>query len=107
MHWHAYTWAGNGAERGNEATRRPTSPRLTFHDLLLATEWMATQYALFKGTLLHAERIRLNDRLSYATDLLPRGVDVQWGDWLTGGRFATVGMICCPSRYVGRRCPIR
>ncbi|MEV3979799.1 hypothetical protein [Nonomuraea sp. NPDC049758] len=26
MHWHAYLWTGNGAERGREAERRPGSP---------------------------------------------------------------------------------
>ncbi|MEV4356456.1 hypothetical protein [Nonomuraea sp. NPDC049625] len=44
------------------------------------------------------DRVPLEDRLETALDLLSRGVDVQWGEWLQDGRFATISVICCPNR---------
>lgn len=130
MHWHGYQWTGNGAERANEAERRPGSPDFptsalppmrtgdwlakpaariaaTFHDLGEAADWLEAEYGKARSALLLPERILLEDRLAYARDALPRGVDVQWGEWLQGGRFASIGMICCPNRHTDHPCPIR
>ncbi|MEW1837778.1 hypothetical protein AB0392_07475 [Nonomuraea angiospora] len=129
MHWHAYQWIGNGAERANEAERRTSSPHFptsvlppmltgdwlakpasriaaTFHDVGEAADWLAAEYGKVRGVLLAPERITLRERLDCARDLLPRGVDVQWGEWLQGGRFASIGMICCPNRHVPHPCPL-
>jgi hypothetical protein len=56
---------------------------------------------------MHPEGVALAARVELAMDLLPRGVDVQWGEWLLGGRFATMGAICCPNRHVSHPCPTR
>ncbi|MDP4511921.1 hypothetical protein [Nonomuraea turcica] len=129
MHWHAYQWTGNGADRANEAERRTSSPDFaasalppmrtgdwlakpasrvaaTFHDVGEAADWLAAEYGKVRGALLLPERIPLGDRLEYACDALLRGVDVQWGEWLQGGRFATIGVICCPNRHVSHSCPV-
>jgi hypothetical protein len=125
MHWHAYTWNGNGTELAREAERRPTSPDFTasplppmrtgewlakpahriaatFEDPSKAVEWMVAEYAPARPP---TDMIPLECRTKDARDLLPRGVDVQWGEWLTAGRFLTIGMICCPNRHVVHPCP--
>jgi hypothetical protein len=130
MHWHAYRWTGVGDERGDDAERRPDSPDFrtsplppmrtgdwlaksasriaaSFDDVDAAVGWLAAAYGEIRGLLPVPDRIPLDDRLTTARDLLPRGVDVQWGEWLQGGRFATIGMICCPNRHVPHPCPIR
>lgn len=43
-----------------------------------------TQAGEVCGVLLASERITLRERLDTARDVLPRGVDVQWGEWLQG-----------------------
>lgn len=129
MHWHAYAWTGNGADRVREGERRPTSPEFptsllppmrvgdwlakpaariaaTFREVEQATRWLAEQYAQHEAAFLHPDRVGLDARLETAADLLALGVDVQWGEWLTGGRFATVGVICCPNRHVSHPCPM-
>jgi hypothetical protein len=132
MHWHAYQWTGAGADRGNEAERRPISPEFpssalppmrtgdwlikptsrmagTFEDVKVAADWMAAEFNKIDGTLLQPDQrlVTLEDRIAGALDMLPRGVDVQWGEWLHGGRFSTIGMICCPNRHVAHPCPLR
>ncbi|MFI6706608.1 hypothetical protein ACIBF7_09270 [Nonomuraea sp. NPDC050478] len=130
MHWHAYQWTGPGTERANEADRRPTSPEFltsllppmrtgdwllkhrsrmaaTFEEVAAAVVWMADEYAKARTALLPPEQIPVNERLDTARDLLPRGVDVQWGEWLHGGRFVTIGVICCPNRHAPHPCPAR
>ncbi|MER6507071.1 hypothetical protein ABT158_09675 [Nonomuraea sp. NPDC001636] len=129
MHWHAYLWTGNGAERGREAERRPGSPDFstsplppmrtgdwlakpaarvaaTFEVPEPATGWLAAEYGKTSDQLRPPEGIPLGERLATALDLLPRGVDVQWGEWLQSARFLTIGVICCPNRHVAHPCPI-
>ncbi|WP_157254373.1 hypothetical protein [Nonomuraea typhae] len=126
LHWHAYTWNGNGADLAREDERRPTSPDFfssllppmrtgewlakpasriaeTFEDVDKAIEWMRTQYAPASAH----DPISMSHHQREAYGLLPGGVDVQWGCWLPGGRFLTVGMICCPNRHVNHPCPKR
>lgn len=128
MHWHAYTWIGNGADLKHEAERRTTStdfatsplppmrtgdwlakPRTriaeTFDDVDKAVHWMATEYSAVRDAQPRPDSLPLASRTALAADLLPRGVDVQWGEWLQGGRFITIGMICCPNRHVNHPCP--
>ncbi|MEV0821132.1 hypothetical protein [Nonomuraea rubra] len=130
MHWHTYHWTGAGADRGREAERRPTSPDFTasalppmrtgdwlakpasrisatFDDAEQAVTWMAAQYTGVRSALLSPEHIPLEDRLHTTLELLTRGVDAQWGEWLHGGRFITIGAICCPNRHVSHPCPVR
>ncbi|AQZ65578.1 hypothetical protein BKM31_32645 [[Actinomadura] parvosata subsp. kistnae] len=128
MHWHAYTWTGAGADRGNEAERRTTSPDFTssalppmrtgdwlakpaariaatVDDVREAAEWLAAEYGKIRAALRSPERILLDDRLATALELLSGGVDVQWGEWLQDGRFSSIAMICCPNKHVSHRCP--
>ncbi|MEV4548742.1 hypothetical protein ACI2LC_11660 [Nonomuraea wenchangensis] len=130
MHWHAYQWTGNGADRGGESGRRPGSPGFpssplppmrtgdwlvkpasriagSFDDVEDAACWLAHEYGKARVSLIRPERITLEERLAHARDALPRGVDVQWGEWLKAGRFVTLGMICCPNRHVSHPCPVR
>ncbi|MFG1946945.1 hypothetical protein [Nonomuraea sp. NPDC048826] len=130
MHWHAYQWTGPGAERADEADRRPTSPgfstsplppmrtgdwllkprsriAVTFAEVAPAVAWLAGEYGKTRTALLPPERIPVEERLETARDLLLRGVDVQWGEWLQGGRFVTLGVICCSNRHVPHPCPAR
>ena len=130
MHWHAYTWIGNGIDRGNEAERRPTSPDFltsplppmrtgdwlakpasriaaTHKDLDKALGWLASEYEKARPTFALPDGVPLHDRLENAALLLPNGVDVQWGEWMLGGRFVTIGMICCPNKHVETPCPRR
>ncbi|MGI5286855.1 hypothetical protein ACQEVF_26455 [Nonomuraea polychroma] len=130
MHWHAYVWTGVGADRANEAERRPSSPDFptsalppmrtgdwlakpaarivaSFQRVEEAASWLASEYGKVRDAFALPERITLEERLESARDSLPRGVDVQWGEWLQGGRFATIGMICCPNRHVPHPCPAR
>ena|SRR5690606_19532062 len=130
MHWHAYQWTGAGADRENEAERRPGSPDFptsplppmrtgdwllksasriaaTFDEVTQAVAWMAGEYNKARPALLSPDAIPLPDRLETARELLPLGVDVQWGEWLHDGRFVTIGVICCPNRHAPHPCPIR
>ncbi|WP_113700590.1 hypothetical protein [Nonomuraea lactucae] len=130
MHWHAYTWIGNGEELEREGERRPDSPEFAgshlppmrtgdwlarpasriaagFEEPGQAVEWLRTQYGRVRRAFLHPDRVGLRARLDSAADELPRGVDVQWGEWLTGGRFVTIGVVCCPNRHVAHPCPVR
>jgi hypothetical protein len=130
VHWHAYTWIGSGEEREREEERRPGSPEFatssvppmrtgdwlakpasriaaTFDDPDEAVEWLASRYGTVRKAFLHPDRVGRRARLDGAADALPRGVDVQWGEWLTGGRFVTMGVICCPNRHTAHPCPVR
>ncbi|MEV4287332.1 hypothetical protein AB0K40_17650 [Nonomuraea bangladeshensis] len=127
MHWHAYKWNGNGADRANEAERRPNSPDFptsplppmrtgdwlakpasriaaTFHKVEDAVEWLAAESKAHPELICQA-RAYWEDRLAIAREALPLGVDVQWGEWLKGGRFLSLGLICCPNRHVLHPCP--
>ncbi|MGI5271377.1 hypothetical protein ACQEUU_19625 [Nonomuraea sp. CA-218870] len=115
-------------ERANEADRRPTSPGFpasllppmrtgdwllkprsrmaaTFEGVAPAVAWLADEYGKTRTALPLPDRVPVEERLETARDLLSRGVDVQWGEWLHGGRFVTLGMICCPNRHVPHPCP--
>jgi hypothetical protein len=134
MHWHAYAWTGFGPEREDDSVRRPSdepvanaafaaSPvpphrtcdwllkpasliKQTFHDPDLAVRWLGDQWDAFAPALLHPYDHKAG-RLAGAAQALRAGVDVQWGDWLRGERFVSVGVICCPNRDAPQyRCPV-
>ncbi|MEV0144249.1 MULTISPECIES: hypothetical protein [unclassified Nonomuraea] len=130
VHWHAYAWVGDGEEREREEERRPGSPEFgasdvppmltgdwlarpasriaaTFDEPGPALEWLAAQYRRAGRSFPRPDRVGLRVRLDGAADALPRGVDVVWGEWLTGGRFASIAMVCCPNRHTAHPCPIR
>ncbi|MER6947044.1 hypothetical protein ABT294_23705 [Nonomuraea sp. NPDC000554] len=130
MHWHAYTWTGDGEEQERQDERRLDSPEFlssplppmrtgdwlakpssrivaTFDEVEPAVGWLAAQYAKLSAALPHPNGVGLRTRLENASEVLPRGVDVQWGEWLSGGRFTAVAMICCPNRHTDHPCPVR
>ncbi|GII94346.1 hypothetical protein [Sinosporangium siamense] len=133
MHWHAYSWTGQGRDRENDALRRPSRDaaahaaftaaaiapnrtcdwllkrssqiKATFHEPDRAVAWLGEQWDVVAPMLMHFHDHRAR-RLALAEVDLPGGVDVQWGDWLTGGRFASVAVICCPNFHApGYPCP--
>ncbi|MFI7112875.1 hypothetical protein ACIBK9_41645 [Nonomuraea sp. NPDC050227] len=61
MHWHAYLWTGNGAERGREAERRPGSPDFPTSPLppMRTGDWLAKQAARVAATFEVPEPARL------------------------------------------------
>jgi hypothetical protein len=79
----------------------------TFEDVDAALEWLGARYGRVRGAFLHPDRIGLAERLTAARDALPGGVDVEWGEWLTGAKFTTIAMICCPNRHTPHPCPVR
>lgn len=133
MHFHCYTWTGNGDDRRNESERRPQLaalfqnsplPPMRTCDWLLkparhiadsprdvdsALLWLRRMYLAAEVSFLRPAdeaRIALDSRLEHAHEALAGGVDVQWGIWLTGGRFMTCGVICCsPNRHADHACP--
>ncbi|MFI6499368.1 hypothetical protein [Nonomuraea typhae] len=131
-HFHAYLWTGIGEELRMEEERRPGTPEFasspvpptrtadwlarprrqvaaTFETPADAVTWLAHEYDLATRALLHPAdeaRIGREVRLANATALLKGGADVQWGFWLTGGRFTSVGVVCCPNRTAVHRCPL-
>ncbi|MEV4062654.1 hypothetical protein [Nonomuraea dietziae] len=132
LHWHCYTWTGHGPDLAREGERRPTSPdflgsplppmrtgdwlakprtriSISTDDVAAATEWLRAQYEQAAPSFLHPDQeqlLGLASRLETARNLLPLGVDIQWGIWLTSGRFASMGAICCPNKHVPHPCPV-
>ena len=128
LHWHGYAWIGNGGIP--DAQRRPEPdigfrgndcpPLVTGHWLLKperlirgtwddageALAWLREQYAASPET----GGPSFETRLWHATDGLPRGNDVTWAYWLSGGRdgrFAHFSVVSCPRRLEPHiRCPI-
>ncbi|MGW4402839.1 hypothetical protein ACWEJ6_02355 [Nonomuraea sp. NPDC004702] len=105
MHWHAYLWTGNGAERGREAERRAGSPDFPTSPLppMRTGDWLAKPAARVVATFeipepatkwLAAEYGKTRDQLQP-----PEGIPL-------GERLATIGVICCPNRHVSHSCPI-
>ncbi|MET8006886.1 hypothetical protein [Nonomuraea glycinis] len=90
--------------RGGDWAARPGSRIVaTFEEVWLAVVWLAGAYGRIRAEL-PLPVVLLEERLEAALDLLPRGVDVRWGEWLHGGRFVTIGVACCPNRHVPLSC---
>ncbi len=81
--------------------RAGPGPRVaaTFEEVWLAVVWLAGAYGRIRAEL-PLPGVLLEERLEAALDLVPRGVDVRWGEWLHGGRFVTIGVACCPNRHL-------
>src|SRR5690606_13680274 len=79
----------------------------SFDDPDRAVEWLAERYEEMRRSMPRPDGAGKELRLANAADALPRGVDVQWGEWLAGGRFASVGVICCPNKHADHPCPVR
>ncbi|MFI9560517.1 hypothetical protein [Nonomuraea endophytica] len=131
-HLHAYLWTGIGEELRLEEERRtgtpefPSSPlppvrtadwlarprrqvTATFESTADAVAWLSREYTLACRKLLlpaDEERIGRAVRLANATESLTGGADVQWGFWLSGGRFTSLAVVCCPNRTATHPCPI-
>lgn len=129
MHWHGYEWIGRGMDRANEAERRPTSPDFlrsllppmrtgdwllkprariggTFDDVKEALDWLEDRYNLVRSSLLHRDRLSIEERRQNAHDSLTVGVDVVWAEWMLAGQFVSLTMVCCPNRHVKHPCPL-
>jgi hypothetical protein len=91
---------------GDRSARPGPLIAATFEEVWLAVVWLAGAYGRIRAEL-PLPGVLLEERLEAALDLLPRGVDVRWGEWLRGGRFVTIGVVCCPNRQVPHLCPVR
>ncbi|MEO3810366.1 hypothetical protein ABGB17_15305 [Sphaerisporangium sp. B11E5] len=74
-----------------------------------AVEWLGRRYKAVEASFLRPAgeaRVPVELRLEEARRSLSAGVDVQWGFWLTAGRFATIAVVCCsPNRHARYPCP--
>ncbi|MFC4531432.1 hypothetical protein [Sphaerisporangium dianthi] len=87
------------------AGRIEASPRTVAE----ALTWLAERYKAAEPSFLHPAdeaHIGLDHRLRNAEESLTGGVDVQWGIWLTAGRFLTLNTTSCtPNRHAPHPCP--
>jgi hypothetical protein len=119
MHWHAYTWTSDGADRATEDAARfgpqgravapppaGIGPAGTFPDVGAAVDWIERKLLQISPRLLcPIGRIGIFDRANTAFDALPRGRDVRWDARLRAGQTAHISVICCPSRRITHVCP--
>lgn len=132
MHFHAYSWRGQGVELEREAERRAEHPefgsselpplrtgawlakparciRATWDEPGQAVEWLRANFEELARSLLHDEEREfppLTARSAYAERDLRGGTDVVWEFWLHGGVFVHLSVICCsPNKWYVGRCP--
>jgi len=132
MHYHTYHWIGQ-VSKMRDRYRRPTPPPhdpgiflyskvppLVLGDWLLRpidqikatyTEpedvlaWLEKHY-LDMPSLLHPDRVGLEERLQAAEQDIRQGKDVDWSFWLKGQGWVTMAAIACPNKIVRHPCPL-
>lgn len=82
----------------------------TWTDLGMALAWLEKTYQAnppFERADGKTAYISLDDKLAYATDALPRGVDVSWVYYLPSKNLAAFTVVCCPNHHrPDFRCPL-
>ncbi|MGW1225402.1 hypothetical protein [Streptomyces sp. NPDC001478] len=74
----------------------------TWTDLGIALAWLTKKYeesppyVRADGLVAYAS---LENKLEYATDVLPRGVDVTWVHYTAAKILISFSVVCCPNRF--------
>ncbi|WP_433513576.1 hypothetical protein ACQP2T_60130 [Nonomuraea sp. CA-143628] len=79
----------------------------TFSSPSPVADWLVREYLQVHKSFLLPVRMKLKHRLDFAMTLLSRAMDVQWNEWLKGGMFISIAVVCCPNRHVPHACPLR
>ncbi|MFF3557141.1 hypothetical protein ACWD4V_07550 [Streptomyces tsukubensis] len=74
----------------------------TWSDLGAALAWLTKVYEA-NPPFERADGLKayssLEEKLEYAEDVLPRGVDVSWVHYLASENLASFSVVCCPNRF--------
>lgn len=82
--------------------RGQTAANRTWTDVTDAVEWLKQQYTdnpPFERTDGLQAYISLDDRIAYAYDLLPRGVDTTWCHYTQSKSLLSMSVVCCPNLF--------
>ncbi|MFM9368756.1 hypothetical protein [Streptomyces sp. Da 82-17] len=74
----------------------------TWSDLGIVLAWLTKQYEAnlpFERPDGRQAYSTLDTKLDYATDVLPRGVDVSWVYYTPSERLISFSIVCCPNRF--------
>ncbi|MCX4636815.1 hypothetical protein QT196_24175 [Streptomyces sp. P9-2B-2] len=74
----------------------------TWADLTVALAWLMKQYEVntpFERSDDLQAYSGLDTKLEYATDVLPRGVDVSWVYYTPSKSLISFSVVCCPNRF--------
>ncbi|QNP72108.1 hypothetical protein IAG44_23615 [Streptomyces roseirectus] len=123
LHWHAYSWRGDGKRLGDAAARRSAAEDIVpfaSRDWLLkdarliraspgtpeeALTWLREHFDAIAPTMRPArQRTFLRDEVRFGTALytLRCGTDLSWGFWLANGSYQALSLIAVDSR----QCPL-
>ncbi|WP_432143552.1 hypothetical protein [Streptomyces sp. bgisy084] len=83
----------------------------TWADLAIALAWLTKQYEA-NTPFERADGLQtysgLDTKLEYATDVLPRGVDVSWVYYTPSKSLISFSVVCCPNRFHPQTsCPLQ
>lgn len=74
----------------------------TWIDLGVALAWLTKKYKE-NPPFVRADGLEayssLDNKLEYATDVLPRGVDVSWVYYTSSKSLISFSVVCCPNRF--------
>ncbi|MER7174180.1 hypothetical protein [Streptomyces mesophilus] len=74
----------------------------TWADMGIALAWLTKEYEAnppFERTDGLEAYSSLDTKLDYATDVLPRGVDVSWVYYTPSKNLISFSVVCCPNRF--------
>ncbi|WP_240799829.1 hypothetical protein [Streptomyces sp. A1277] len=90
--------------------RNQVSNDRTWADVGIALAWLTKEYDAnppFVRSDGLAAYSGLHSKLEYATDVLPRGVDVTWVYYTSSKNLISFSVVCCPNRFhPGVSCPL-
>ncbi|MFC9244458.1 hypothetical protein ACFT7S_10640 [Streptomyces sp. NPDC057136] len=74
----------------------------TWADMGIALAWLTKQYET-NPPFVRSDGLQayssLDSKLEYATDVLPRGVDVSWVYYTSSKSLISFSAVCCPNRF--------
>ncbi|MFD3325762.1 hypothetical protein [Streptomyces sp. NPDC058701] len=82
--------------------RSQVSPERTWTDVGVALAWLTKLYQEnppFEREGGRRAYCSLEDKLEYASDVLPRGVDVTWVHYTPSKNLFALSVVCCPNRF--------
>ncbi|MFF9511804.1 hypothetical protein ACF1BU_15950 [Streptomyces sp. NPDC014724] len=82
----------------------------TWADMGIALAWLTKQYET-NPPFVRSDGLEayssLDNKLEYATDVLPRGVDVSWVYYASSKSLISFSVVCCPNRFNSEiSCPL-